>query len=90
MLKDVSTTLTNQVNLSGAIYYYMGIALMILGALGWIIKHVHGMDSRMRKIEYALYNDGKTGLINKVDTLVENQSEIKADVKVLFDRDERD
>lgn len=41
------------------------------------------IDKRMSRIEYALYNDGKTGLINKVDLLVENQQGIKEDVLVL-------
>ena len=38
---------------------------------------------RLDKIDYALYNDGKTGLINKVDCLIERQQEIKIDVEVL-------
>ena len=54
-----------------------------------IVGTLTEMDKRQARVEYALYNDGKTGLINKVDSLIENQSEIKADIKVLFDRDER-
>jgi len=56
---------------------------MLLGGIGWLIKHFHEMDSRMRRVEYALYNDGKTGLINKVDSLIENQQVIKVDVEVM-------
>ena len=41
------------------------------------------MDKRLNRIEYALYNDGKTGLVNKVDLLVENQQSIKEDVLIL-------
>jgi hypothetical protein len=41
------------------------------------------MDKRNLRIEYALYNDGKTGLINKVEELLKNQQEIKVDVEVL-------
>ena len=41
------------------------------------------IDKRTDRIEYALYNDGKTGLINKVDALMENQQKIKTDVAVL-------
>lgn len=41
------------------------------------------IDKRTDRIEYALYNDGKTGLINKVDCLMENQQKIKTDVEVL-------
>lgn len=38
---------------------------------------------RLDRIEYALYNDGKTGLINKVDCLVENQAIIRTDLEVM-------
>jgi hypothetical protein len=41
------------------------------------------MDKRTSRIEYALYNDGKTGLINKVEALLENQASIKLDVEVM-------
>lgn len=41
------------------------------------------MDKRTSRIEYALYNDGKTGLINKVEELLENQQIIKVDVEVM-------
>ena len=41
------------------------------------------MASRLDRIEYALYNDGKTGLINKVDQLIENQNLIRIDVEVM-------
>lgn len=35
------------------------------------------------RVEYALYNDGRTGLINKVDALIENQQTIKTDIEVM-------
>ena len=41
------------------------------------------MDKRTTRIEYAMYNDGKTGLINKVEELLENQQSIKVDVEVM-------
>ena len=44
---------------------------------------INEMDKRLGRIEYALYNDGKTGLVNKVDLLVENQQSIREDVLVL-------
>ena len=44
---------------------------------------VKEMDKRLDRIEYALYNDGKTGLVNKVDQLIENQNTIKLDVEIL-------
>lgn len=48
-----------------------------------ICKDIEPLDKRLDRIEYALYNDGKTGLVNKVDALVENQQKIKTDVEVL-------
>ena len=41
------------------------------------------MDKRTSRIEYALYNDGKTGLINKVDALIKNQQYIKTEIEVI-------
>ena len=41
------------------------------------------MDKRLDRIEYAIFNDGKTGLVNKVDLLIENQQQIKEEVLIL-------
>lgn len=41
------------------------------------------LDKRLDRIEYALFNEGKTGLVNKVDFLIENQQSIKDDVLIL-------
>ena len=46
-------------------------------------KFFSKMIKRLDRIEYALYNDGKTGLINKVEELLINQQEIKIDVEVV-------
>jgi hypothetical protein len=48
-----------------------------------IIKHTEELKDQLIKINYALYNEGKTGLINKVDQLIENQQCIRIDVEVL-------
>lgn len=48
-----------------------------------IIKHTEELKDQLVKINYALYNEGKTGLINKVDQLIENQQCIRVDVEVL-------
>lgn len=74
-------------------------ALAVAAVLGMVGKHVihklieshtselkeliEPMANRLNRIEYALYNDGKTGLINKVDQLIENQNIIKIDVEVM-------
>lgn len=60
----------------------------IVTAMGYIAKHsikkhTEELKDDLQKIMYALYNDGQTGLINKVDTLIENQQQIKVDVEVL-------
>ena len=41
------------------------------------------MDKRLDRIEYAIFNEGKTGLVNKVDLLIENQQQIKEEVLIL-------
>ena len=46
-------------------------------------KHTEELKDKLNRIEYALYNDGHTGLINKVDQLIENQNIIKIDVEVM-------
>ena len=48
-----------------------------------VMEMLDAMDKRTSRIEYALYNDGKTGLINKVEALLENQQVIKVDVEVM-------
>lgn len=48
-----------------------------------VFKFFSKMLKRLDRIEYALYNDGKTGLINKVEELLTNQQEIKIDVEVV-------
>lgn len=55
----------------------------VAGIKDEICKDIEPLDKRLDRIEYALYNDGKTGLVNKVDALVDNQQKIKTDVEVL-------
>ena len=45
---------------------------------------------RLDRIEYALYNEGKTGLVNKVEELLENQQCIRIDVEVVKARIDHD
>ena len=59
-------------------------SIVIIGTpIFFILKGQRKLDKRLDRIEYALFNDGKTGLINKVDSLIENQNCIKTDVAVL-------
>jgi hypothetical protein len=57
-----------------------GIALV---AKHTIQKYTEELKEQLQRINYALYNDGQTGLINKVDQLIENQQCIRIDVEVL-------
>jgi hypothetical protein len=48
-----------------------------------VFKFFSKIIKRLDRIEYALYNDGKTGLVNKVEELLENQQCIRVDVEIL-------
>ena len=70
------------------IYSYFFVTAGILTALSFIAKttikkHTESIEDKLARIEYALFNDGQTGLINKVDQLIENQNIIKIDVEVM-------
>ena len=67
-------------------YFFVGAALLAgMGIIAkhTIQKHTEELKDKLSRIEYALYNDGKTGLINKVEELLENQQLIKIDVEVM-------
>ena len=70
--------------------YFFVIAALLAGisviAKHTIAKHTDDLKDKLAKIEYALYNDGKTGLINKVEELLQNQQIIKIDVEVMKSR----
>ena len=75
-------------DIATVVYSYFFVTAGILGGLGLIAKatikkHTEVIEDQLSKIEYALFNDGKTGLINKVDQLIENQQSIKIDVEVM-------
>lgn len=55
----------------------------IVVILSLVFRFLNKFIKRLDRIEYALYNDGKTGLINKVDELLDNQQSILVDVEVL-------
>ena len=73
-------------------YFFVGIAVFAgvgLVARHTIKEHTEELKDKLNRIEYALYNDGKTGLINKVEELLENQQCIRVDVEVLKARAEQ-
>jgi hypothetical protein len=70
------------------VYSYFFVAAAMFAGLGIIArlsikKHTEELKDKLSRIEYALYNDGKTGLINKVEELLENQHLIRVDVEVM-------
>lgn len=76
------------------VYSYFFVIAAVGAGLGIMAKHAiktHTDEIRedLQKVMYALYNDGQTGLINKVDNLLENQQAIKIDVEVLKARVEK-
>jgi len=86
-------------NTATIVYSYFFVLTGLLAGLAFVFKHylnriideqvtpllriISEMDKRTSRIEYALYNDGQTGLINKVDHLIEHQQEIKTDIAVV-------
>lgn len=70
------------------VYSYFFVFITLLAGFGMLAKHTikkhtEGIEDKLSRIEYALFNDGQTGLINKVDQLIENQNFIKIDVEVM-------
>jgi hypothetical protein len=70
------------------IYSYFFVTVAILAGISVIAKHTikthtETIEDKLARIEYALYNDGQTGLINKVEELLVNQQAIKIDVEVM-------
>lgn len=70
------------------VYSYFFVLTAVLAGIAVIAKHTirthtDELKDQLAKITYALYNDGQTGLINKVDQLIENQQAIKLDVEIM-------
>ena len=70
------------------IYSYFFITAAVLAGISMVAKHTirthtDELKDQLSRITYALYNEGQTGLINKVDQLIENQNLIKIDVEVM-------
>jgi len=74
---------SNANSISNTIWATLESIVIIGTPIFFILKGQRKLDKRLDRIEYALFNDGKTGLINKVDSLIENQNYIKTDIAVL-------
>ena len=70
-------------HITTSIFYTVEI-IIIVGTPAFImVKNLRKLDKRLDKIDYALFNDGKTGLVNKVDSIIDKQQSISEDVAVL-------
>jgi hypothetical protein len=81
------------VDVATIVYSYFFVGIAVFAGVGLIARHTikehtEELKDKLNRIEYALYNDGKTGLINKVEELLENQQCIRVDVEVLKARAE--
>ena len=70
------------------VYSYFFVTAAVLSGISMVAKHTirthtDELKDQLSRITYALYNEGQTGLINKVDQLIENQNLIKIDVEVM-------
>ena len=70
------------------VYSYFFVTAAVLAGISVIARHTikthtETIEDKLARIEYALYNDGQTGLINKVEELLVNQQSIKIDVEVM-------
>ena len=70
------------------VYSYFFVTAAVLAGISMVAKHTirthtDELKDQLSRITYALYNEGQTGLINKVDQLIENQNLIKIDVEVM-------
>jgi hypothetical protein len=70
------------------VYSYFFVTAAVLAGISVIARHAikthtEIIEDKLARIEYALYNDGQTGLINKVEELLINQQAIKIDVEVM-------
>jgi hypothetical protein len=76
------------------IYSYFFVTVAIVAGVSVVAKHTikthtEAIEDKLARIEYALYNDGKTGLINKVEELLVNQQAIRIDVEVMKAKSEK-
>jgi len=76
------------------VYSYFFVTAAVLAGLSLVAKHAikthtEAIEDKLARIEYALYNDGQTGLINKVEELLTNQQAIKIDVEVMKAKTEK-
>ena len=70
------------------VYSYFFVFAAVGAGVAMVAKHTiqkytEELKDKLNRIEYALYNDGQTGLVNRVEELLANQQCIRVDVEVL-------
>ena len=73
----------NANTVTNAIWAFVEAIAIIATPMVFLSRKFNKIEKRLDKINYAIFNDGQTGLVNKVDTLIENQQQIKIDVEVM-------
>lgn len=73
----------NANTVANAVWATVEAVAIIATPMIFISRKFNKIEKRLSKIDYAIFNDGHTGLVNKVDTLIESQQQIKIDVEVM-------
>ena len=74
---------TNANSITNTIWAILESLVIIGTPVFLILKGQRKLDKRLDRIEYALFDDGKTGLVNKMDLVIEKQADISTSVEVL-------
>ena len=84
------SSLSNTNNVAQIVYAIIESLATVSTLIFFILRSQRKLDKRLDRIEYALWNDGQTGLVQesvrqaeKIDLLVEKQSGIIATVEGL-------
>jgi hypothetical protein len=56
---------------------------IILAGFGVILRYLMRIEKRFTKIDYALWNEGRTGLVQRVEEMHAKQSEMSTDIAVI-------
>ena len=79
----INTIGINASNFSTTIWASLESIGIILTPFIWLINRDIKTQKKLDRIEYAIFNDGKTGLKNKVDEISEDLPAIKTDIAII-------
>lgn len=74
---------SNASSITNTIWAVLESLIIIATPIFMINKKFNKMEKRLDRIEYAIFNDGKTGLKNRVDDIWSEIPELKSDIKVI-------